>query len=170
MDQGVWWTTVHGLAKSQTQLKQLSEHLHTHTHPLYVTFCFSFVAFNIFFFVFNFGAIINICFGVVLLGLILYGTLLSDLVSYFISSPHVKEEFLTMIFSNFLRPFLFFLLFWDQYNLNVDAFNIVPEVFETVLYSLHSFFILLLSSYFHDPIFPFTYLFICLSYSAIDFF
>ena len=28
-----------------------------------------------------------------LLGLILYGTLLSDLVSYFISSPHVKDVF-----------------------------------------------------------------------------
>jgi len=143
----------------------------THTHtPCMLLFAFLLLLLIFFSLCLIFGAIINICFGVVLLGLILYGTLLSDLVSYFISSPHVKEEFLTMIFSNFLRPFLFFLLFWDQYNLNVDAFNIVPEVFETVLYSLHSFFILLLSSYFHDPIFQFTYLFICLSYSAIDFF
>ena len=111
MDQGVWWTTVHGLAKSQTQLKQLSERLHTHTHPLYVTFCFYFVAFNIFSLCLIFGAIINICFGVALLGLILYGTLLSDLLVILFPLPMLRT-FLTMIFSNFLRPFLFFLLFW----------------------------------------------------------
>ena len=29
MDRGDWWATVHGLAKSQTQL---STHTHTHTH------------------------------------------------------------------------------------------------------------------------------------------
>ena len=28
MDRGAWWTTVHGVAKSQTQL---STHTHTHT-------------------------------------------------------------------------------------------------------------------------------------------
>ena len=60
---------------------------------MYVTFCFSFVAFNIFSLCLIFGTIINMCFGVALLGLILYGTLLSDLVSYFISSPHVKDIF-----------------------------------------------------------------------------
>ena len=27
MDRGAWWTTVHGVAKSQTQLKQLSMHV-----------------------------------------------------------------------------------------------------------------------------------------------
>ena len=32
MDRGAWWTTVHGITKSQTQLKQLSTHTHTHTH------------------------------------------------------------------------------------------------------------------------------------------
>ena len=26
MDRGVWWTTVHSVAKSQTQLKQLGPH------------------------------------------------------------------------------------------------------------------------------------------------
>ena len=30
MDRGSWWPTVHGVAKSQTQLKQLSMHAHTH--------------------------------------------------------------------------------------------------------------------------------------------
>ena len=29
---GAWWGTVHGVAKSWTQLKQLSAHTHTHTH------------------------------------------------------------------------------------------------------------------------------------------
>ena len=26
MDRGAWWTTVHGIAKNQTQLKRLSMH------------------------------------------------------------------------------------------------------------------------------------------------
>ena len=30
MDREVWWTTVHGVTKSQTQLKQLSTHAHVH--------------------------------------------------------------------------------------------------------------------------------------------
>ena len=29
MDRGAWWATVHGVAKSQTRLKQLSTHPHT---------------------------------------------------------------------------------------------------------------------------------------------
>ena len=28
IDRGAWWATVHGIAKSQTQLKQLSTHAH----------------------------------------------------------------------------------------------------------------------------------------------
>ena len=32
MDRGAWWTTVHRVTKSWTQLKQLSAHTHTHTH------------------------------------------------------------------------------------------------------------------------------------------
>ena len=32
MDSGAWWATVHGIAKSWTRLKRLSEHAHTHTH------------------------------------------------------------------------------------------------------------------------------------------
>ena len=30
LDREVWWTTVHGVTKSQTQLKQLSTHAHVH--------------------------------------------------------------------------------------------------------------------------------------------
>ena len=29
MDRGAWWATVHRVAKSQTQLKRLSMHMHT---------------------------------------------------------------------------------------------------------------------------------------------
>ena len=35
---------------------------------------------------------------------------------------------------------LFVFFFWDSYDLNVGAFNIVPEVSETVLISFNSFF------------------------------
>ena len=30
MDKGPWWATVHGVTRSQTRLKQLSRHMHTH--------------------------------------------------------------------------------------------------------------------------------------------
>ena len=40
MDKGAWWATVHGVAKSWTQLRDYHTHTHTHTHteniPLYV--------------------------------------------------------------------------------------------------------------------------------------
>ena len=32
MDKGVWWTTVHGVTNSRTQLKQLITHTHVHAH------------------------------------------------------------------------------------------------------------------------------------------
>ena len=32
MDGEAWWAIVHGVAKSQTQLEQLSTHTHTYTH------------------------------------------------------------------------------------------------------------------------------------------
>ena len=34
MDRGAWQAMVHRVAKSQTQLKQLSVHTHTHTHTV----------------------------------------------------------------------------------------------------------------------------------------
>ena len=62
---------------------------------------------------------------------------------------------------------LFF--FWDPCNSNVGAFDIVPEVSETILSSFHSFhFILLFRSYFHHFIFQLTDSFFCFRYSAID--
>ena len=32
IDRGAWWPTVHGVKKSQTQLKQLNTNTDTHTH------------------------------------------------------------------------------------------------------------------------------------------
>ena len=41
MDRGAWRATVHGVAKSQTRLEQLSActHTHTHTHKYTHTHC-----------------------------------------------------------------------------------------------------------------------------------
>ena len=51
---------------------------------------------------------------------------------------HVGEIFNYNLFKNFLIPFLFLLFFWDPYNSNVGACDIVPEVSETILSSFHS--------------------------------
>ena len=134
--------------------------------PLYVICCFSLAAFNIFSLYLIFESLINMCLGMFLLGFILYGTFL-DWVDYLFS--HIREVFNYNLFKYFLSPFLFLFFFWDPYNSNVGAFNVVPEVSEPVLNSFHSFFfILLCSSYFHCFIFQVTYLFLCLSFSAID--
>jgi len=56
-----------------------------------------------------------------------------------------------------------------HYNSNVGMFDIVPEVSETILSSLHSFyFILLFRSYFHHFIFQSTDSFFYFRYSVID--
>ena len=85
-----------------------------------------------------------------LLVFILYGTMfLLDFVDYF-HFP-VGETVNYNLLKIFLVPILFLIFFFqDPYNLNVGAFDIVPEVSETVLFSFHSFyFILLFRSYFH---------------------
>ena len=45
MDRGAWRATVHGVAKSQTRLKQLSTYTHVYTIKL-LTFDFSFLKFK----------------------------------------------------------------------------------------------------------------------------
>ena len=62
-----------------------------------------------------------------------------DLGGYFL--PHFRDVF-NYYLKYFLMPFLFVFFFWDSYDLNVGAFNIVPEVSEIVLISLNSFFFL----------------------------
>ena len=73
---------------------------------------------------------------------------------------YVAEIFNYNLFKKFLINFVFFFFFWDPYNSNAGAFDIVPEVSETILSSFHSFhFILLFRSYFHHFIFQLTDLF-----------
>ena len=62
----------------------------------------------------------------------------------------VGEIFNYNLFKFFLITFLFLFFFWDPYNLNVDVFDLVLNVSETILSSFHSFyFTLLFRCYFH---------------------
>ena len=111
--------------------------------PLYATCCFSFSAFNI----------LSLC--LVLVRLISMSWCVSpwvypvwdslcllDLIDYFLS--HVGEIFNYNLFKNFLIPFLFLFFFWDPYNSNVGALDIVPVISEAILSSFHSFHFILL--------------------------
>ena len=53
-----------------------------------------------------------------------------DLIDCFLS--HIREVFYYNLFKYLLSPFLFLFFFWAPYNSNVGAFNVVPEVSETV--------------------------------------
>ena len=68
-----------------------------------------------------------------------------DLGDYFL--PHFREVFNYYLLKYFLMVFLFVFFFWDSYDSNVGAFNIVPEVSEIVLISFHSFFFFLSVSF-----------------------
>ena len=105
--------------------------------PLYVTCCFSLAAFNILSLCLVFVSLISVCLGMFLLGCILYWTLCASWtcvaciglfvplgLDYFLF--HVGEIFSSNLFKNFLISFLFLFFFWDPYNSNVGAFNIVP--------------------------------------------
>ena len=77
------------------------------------------------------------CSGVFLLGFILHGTLCASW-TWLTISFSTLGKFSTIISSKFFwYPFLLF--FWDPYNSNVGAFDIVPEVSETIISSFHSF-------------------------------
>ena len=54
-----------------------------------------------------------------------------DLGHYFF--PHFREVFNYYLLKYFLMAFLFVFFFWDSYDSNVGAFNIVSEVSEVVL-------------------------------------
>ena len=53
--------------------------------------------------------------------------------------PHFREVFNYYLLKYFLMAFLFVFFFWDSYDSNVVAFNIVPEMSEIVLISFNSF-------------------------------
>ena len=57
---------------------------------------------------------------------------------YFLS--HFRKVFNYYLLKYFLMTFLFVFFFWDTYDSNIGAFNIVPEVPEVVLISFNSFF------------------------------
>ena len=61
-----------------------------------------------------------------------------DLGDYFL--PHFRDIFNCYLLKYFLMVFLFVFFFWDSYDSNVGAFNIVLEVSEIVLISFNSFF------------------------------
>ena len=82
--------------------------------------------------------------------------------------PHFREVFNYYLFKYFLMAFLFVFFFWDSYDMNVGAFDIVPEVSEVVLISFDSFFFFpLCFIYFHHFIFYHTYPNFCLRYSTV---
>ena len=137
--------------------------------PSYITCWFSLAAFNGLSLCLVFVSLISMCLGMFLLGLKTKWDSLFflDLIDYFLF--HIGEIFNYNVFKKFLLTFLFLFFFWDPYNSSVGAFNIVPEVSETVLSSSHSFYcILLFRSYFHHFIFQLIDSFFCFRYSAID--
>ena len=136
--------------------------------PLYVTCCFSLAAFSILslclvFFQFDqyvswrvspwvYPVWDSMC--------------LLELMEYFLF--HVGKLFNYNLFKNFCVHFLSLFFFWEPCNSNVGAFDIVPDISQTILSSFHSsYFILLFKSYFNHFIFQVTYSF-CFRYSAID--
>ena len=90
-----------------------------------------------------------------------------DLGGYFL--PHFREVFNCCLLKYYLMAFLFVFFFWDAYNSNVGAFNIIPEVLEVVLISFNSFFSFFLSASFIStiPILHLSYPIFCLSYSTV---
>ena len=75
--------------------------------PLYVTCCFSLAAFNILSLCLVFVSLIRMCLGVVLLGLILYGTLCASW-TWLTTSVSMLGKFSTIISSKFSSyPFFF---------------------------------------------------------------
>ena len=86
-----------------------------------------------------------------------------DLGDYFL--PHFREVFNYYLLKYFLMVFLFVFFFWETYDSNVGAFNIVPDVSELLLISFNSFFSFpLCFIYLYQSIFHLTYPIFCLSY------
>ena len=99
--------------------------------PLCVICCFSLATFNIYSLCLIFVSLINMCLGVFLLGFILYETLFLELGGCFL--PHFRKVF-DCCLQYLIMPFPF-IVFWNAYDSNVGALNIVPEVSEAVLIS-----------------------------------
>ena len=96
--------------------------------PLFVIFRFSLAAFNNFSLSLIFANLIIMCLWRVSPWVYPVWDSLHflDLGGYFLS--HVREVFDYNLFNYFLGSFLSLFSFWDPYNANVVAFNVVPEV------------------------------------------
>ena len=128
---------------------------------LYVICCFSIAAFNILSLCLVFVSLISMCL-IVFSSLSLFCMRLFVLLGLDYFLFHVGEIFNHNLFKIFLIPFLFLFFIWYPYNSNVDVFEFVPEVSETILSSFHFFYLILLfRSYFHHFIFQLTDSFFC---------
>ena len=105
---------------------------------LCVICCFSLAAFNICSLCLIFVNLINMCLGVFHLRFVLFRTLCVSWTWVAISFP-ILGKFSTIISSS-IFSWSFVFLFWDSYDSNVGAFNIVLEVSEIVLIYFNSFF------------------------------
>ena len=116
---------------------------------------------------FSLVSLVSMCLECFSSGLFVWDSLcLLDLIDYF--PCHVGEIFNYNLLKIFLILFLFLFFFWALSNSNVGAFDIVPEVSETILSSSHSFyFFLLFRSYFYHFIFELIDSFFCFRKSAM---
>ena len=89
---------------------------------LYVICCFSLVSFNILSLSLIFISLITMCLSVFFFGFILPGTLCTSWIWLIISFPKLGK-FSAIISSNRFLSLLF--SFWNPYNVNVGAFNVV---------------------------------------------
>ena len=130
--------------------------------PLYAISYFSLVAFNILSLSLAFVVLITMCLGVFLLGFILLRTLcFLHLVDYFLS--HVRK-----VFTYFFKYFLVSLLS-SPAGTCIMVILVSLMLFQRSLrLSSFFFYILFCDSDSHQSILQITYLFFCISYSAID--
>ena len=134
--------------------------------PLYVIYCFSFVIFNILSLSFSqFDYYVSQC-----VPPCIYPDWndlhFLDLVDCFLS--HVREIFGYYFLKYFRKSFLSVFFFLDPYNVNIGAFNVVPEVSYMVFIFFHScFYILFCCSDFHHSVLQVIYLLFYLSSSTI---
>ena len=133
--------------------------------PLCVICYFSLAAFNICSLCLIFVNLINMCLGMFWVYPIWDSLGFLDLGDYFL--PHFRDVFNYYLLKYFLMVFLF--VFWDSYDSNVGAFNIVPEVSEVVLISSNYFFFFfpLCFIYFYHSILYLIYCIFCLCVSVI---
>ena len=108
--------------------------------PLCVFCCFSLAAFHICSLCLIFINFINMCLWVFWPWVYLVWDSLGflDLGGYFLL--HFRKVFDYYILNYFLMPFLFVVFFWDTYDLNVGAFNIV-FLFSSLLYLFPQFYL-----------------------------